>query len=800
MRTMSEKKDRKWTRVSKGRGFTLAETLMVVAILTVLMAVAFVGVIRWRKTLKQLEYDGTAKEIFVAAQNHLALAESQGLLEETIKVGGTAQPAFSRGTRIGTTDEYYFVYGTGTDDPSDKGSVLYLMLPFGSIDEMVRAGGSYIIHYQPDAAVVLDVFYTEDTRKGKLSSDDYNSLMGIKDNKSERLNYGSNKMIVGYYGGGTKGQTPIKLQAPTVQVENADKLKMTVTYPEKNFQRLSDSKTNLTLIIEEVSFDKSDNTFSGAKRSINLKNLTYSTVGDNRVYEGEDLVLDDVTQAGGSIAKRNGWVGTFTPGRNIKMYVEAQSNGSGGSTEIAIARSAEVETNSLFAQTASVTTEGGNQVLNVEISSYRHLANLSYAVSGFEGAGCTIINATQTTDLLWDSFKSNTGGDTTSIYSYSGGTATASQAGAFSPVDVSSGLVLIYDGLKQSAIVGATPTAHKVTGVAVNAAGPAGIFAKLATSGSQIKNLEVVNASVTSSGNAGALVGEMAAETEVSNVLVRTTLRSGDINDHTITANGTGNAGGLVGLVNGGTVSACAAAVYVQSASGAAGGLVGSATGAATITQSYSGGHTSGDAAGAITYPDDSFDVSSTSGPAGGLVGSFAGASGAKIEACYSTCSAGGGSAAGGLVGSSSGATIKNCYVTGLVLGGEATTGAFVGSLTGSEPATSNFYYQMVNGSDVKAIGGSTEDTNVTPFDKNAYEDTDLSAFSGFFVTNNANSKAVPYNVGLGTLYKLDGKVIYPFKTIEGLGGLTEDMNAYQQHLTHHYGDWPSYEVLIINK
>ena len=64
----------------KKRGFTLAETLLTVMIIIILCGVTFIMVMRYLRAMAQLERDGIAKEIFVAAQNHLTMAESQGYL------------------------------------------------------------------------------------------------------------------------------------------------------------------------------------------------------------------------------------------------------------------------------------------------------------------------------------------------------------------------------------------------------------------------------------------------------------------------------------------------------------------------------------------------------------------------------------------------------------------------------------------------------------------------------------------------------------------------------------------------
>ena len=71
--------DNRWSKLNR-RGFTMAETLVAVGIIGILSAVIFVGVTNYLRTMRQLERDGIAKELFVSAQNHLTTADSQGYL------------------------------------------------------------------------------------------------------------------------------------------------------------------------------------------------------------------------------------------------------------------------------------------------------------------------------------------------------------------------------------------------------------------------------------------------------------------------------------------------------------------------------------------------------------------------------------------------------------------------------------------------------------------------------------------------------------------------------------------------
>ena len=75
-----DKKERPKWRVA---GFTMAEMLIVVAIIGVLAGVSFVAVQSYQKSMTQLQYDAVAKEIFIAAQNHLTLAKSENFQQKT---------------------------------------------------------------------------------------------------------------------------------------------------------------------------------------------------------------------------------------------------------------------------------------------------------------------------------------------------------------------------------------------------------------------------------------------------------------------------------------------------------------------------------------------------------------------------------------------------------------------------------------------------------------------------------------------------------------------------------------------
>lgn len=74
---MEQKRQNKQKRRA---AFTLAEFLTVIAIVGILASLSFVAVIHYQRKLRRLEMDQTAKEIFLAAQNHLTLEVSSGTI------------------------------------------------------------------------------------------------------------------------------------------------------------------------------------------------------------------------------------------------------------------------------------------------------------------------------------------------------------------------------------------------------------------------------------------------------------------------------------------------------------------------------------------------------------------------------------------------------------------------------------------------------------------------------------------------------------------------------------------------
>ncbi len=729
------------------RGFTLAEVLIVVAIVVVLASVAFVAVQSYMRSMAKLKYDGYARELFVAAQNHLSMADSQGYLGRTDLGTEEAPVAGLEDTGDGV---YYYVV-TGDHGAVDSGdTVLGLMLPRASVDETVRLGECYIIRYHPDSGLVLDVFCWSGSggRYPHVYVNEYEDFLRKRTDRNALRTYGSDRSVIGYYGGAeARGLTRgAELQTPALAVRNAERLTVTVTDP-----NAAQANARLKLVITGLT--------SGVSRELELSPeaaAAAANVTRDASTGSYTVVLDDITARGLHFCELFcAAVGeSMIPGEDVTLRAVAFNN-----AELTnVAGSAQQTVNSLFGDLSD--PEAGS----AEIGNIRHLENLSQAISRVnEGASpVQIRSALQTTDLSWPDFRSAIGSETLSVYAW-GMSSSGSPAGTYMPVDPAG--PLSYSG-----------GGHSVSGVLVNDPGSAGLFGVM--TGGGIRDLELKDFRITGK-EAGALAGTLSGVT-VSGVLARETGRSLEP-----AILGSDSAGGLVGSLTDGVLEKSGAALTVRSSGGSAGGLAGSLTGDCRAEACYSGGHTDAGeyyahSGGARTAP-----IWNVTGAvcAGGLIGS---AGSAQVTGCYSTCSATG-ALAGGLLGSGSGST-ESCYAAGLVAGSEA-EGALIGESAGSVSGCR--YFALVNErvrpeggyALLPALGGGAAQEGAVPLDDTA------DAYNAFLGSRDGWRAAGPYDPVLSLYWS--GR--YPLPDLTRTGGAAGTLAG------THYGDWPSPESRPMN-
>ena len=775
-------------KIISRNGMTMAEMLITVAIVIILMAVGFISLLQYQRLLAQIERDGYAKEMFIAAQNHLTMAKGTGY--------GLQYEDSNKDTVFGMTDTSagddvrYLVVEKGTinnkniNSPGGTGTMIDVMLPFGSIDETVRSGGSYIIVYQPKAGRIVQVFFV--TRgdgkfdyKQPLKDTDYATFKGMAGDskKSERRDY--NGAVIGWYGGDDTYGVPEDIYTnPTIIVENGETLSVIVKNPAKN--EGPETGTVIKLIITGKT--------SKGKMAVTLKKKGGVNDGRLTVNSGTyTYVLDDIKHVSNStlhfseLPLQSNYEDNKTklkPGEDLEIKAVIYNKDKFAN----ICYSETVTENSLF---ESIKPDADGKKSTAYIGAIRHLENLEEKVSGREsgtGTDATVIDKVrQTKNLTWTGIsvcdcKKKGGGDP-KVYD------------GFRPVSTDNAIQ--YDGLR-----------HRILRVKAvsDENGNAGIFGKT-VSETEIKNLKLEDCRANGSANSGALVGEL-YHAKVSNVVAYNTgYIKNVVNNPTRSETVTGdNSGGLAGSMTGSSVLYCAAALVVDGDYNA-GGLIGKVNSTDgnnavknVIRASYSGGHTEYG-----WYYDDRekkddpiYNVTSSGGNAGGLLGD---AGNALIRYCYSTCSASGDAngSDGGFAGRSSGAKIQDSYATGLVYG----ENAFVGAGTIAAASRNNYYYYIVNEVDAEDKKSTSYKepgvASVEAFDESA--DT-FNTFTGGTWNN-----AKPYDDTLVTYY--DKK--YSLRTVTQLmagstARIPNTSNGRSAYFVNtHYGDWPAPEIFIIN-
>lgn len=229
------------------KGFTLAEILIVVAIIAILANFGFVAVSRYNKQLTLMEMDDTAKKIFLAAQNHLTIADTNGewkqfVLNNGKRTGETGEEG-SLGNPCTIDGKDYFVIFGGKSESVNTKATRQIMLPDLSVN--IAGDGSYAIVYDATTATIYGVYYSASSTFGNGQNDnDFVSVIttdvGTSTENSLRLKTKRKEKknpIIGYYGSNAQGvkkeeNTEIKtLQKLKVYFINSKELTLVIEDP-----------------------------------------------------------------------------------------------------------------------------------------------------------------------------------------------------------------------------------------------------------------------------------------------------------------------------------------------------------------------------------------------------------------------------------------------------------------------------------------------------------------------------------------------------------------------------------------
>lgn len=444
---MEQKRQNKQKRRA---AFTLAEFLTVIAIVGILASLSFVAVIHYQRKLRRLEMDQTAKEIFLAAQNHLTLEVSSGTIPRLLHM--EAQGEFSddqKQAKLGISVDntvlaeekegniYGVLYvpekqaGQPESEQEESGGEMALasanvteeirqrLLPFGSIDETVRGDGSYLIFYDPEAGLVREVWYSDHYQFVQTDIGSEALLAAASDaGKRERFtgansNYKDQKLPIGYYASGNLEvpELPVEeFEAPTVKLVNDDILYAKIEDPNKNEHSLSlfvkGEKSGTTGYIEINP--------QGTSPSARVAKVSGTSGDSDGTYQ---VILDDIAAPAGmggstgfkfmdfnqpaqtdmTFQQDERGFASFIPGENIFVYAQVFNNEALSQVKTSNTDSG----SSLFASIGTDRSAG--------IGSFRHLENLDERVSGWDpdqlytGAVTTskTVTAMQNSDLTW---------------------------------------------------------------------------------------------------------------------------------------------------------------------------------------------------------------------------------------------------------------------------------------------------------------------------------------------------------------------------------------------------------------
>ncbi len=670
------------------RGFTLPEVLIAVAILLLLSSVAVLGVGSLSRSIRQTQLDSTAQILYVAAQNRLTelRASGRGDLYQHNEAAGLRRLGYRPADAADSVDENGLLYY------SSSGADAYLsqLLPAGYVDDEVRSG-SWVVEYAPASGEVYAVFFSESEPLASFytgsSADDF-----YRESREARIELGAD---VGYYGGGgvsvdaAEGTYTLN---PQITVLNGEKLQAQL------FCQIPEdlaSAPNRELTFHVTATDESGDSHIWS-------NLIPAEAGRYTRTRSYLLTLDALEEGQHFRQLAPG----LTPGDDITLELRVTCQNS----RVPEARAGAV-TNSLFAYGGGADTALLNRG--------RHLQNLDRDTSGVKES---IRYAVQTGDIR---FSEDTADDQDWFSIYCQG-----RLRAFKPIE--NQRILSLKAQDGSVIYGLT----------VEAAGDAGLFSSFA--GSSMEHVQLSGASVSGSGDVGALAGKAIYDAQFLGCGVF--LREADVEaldeSHVWISGSTGAAGstgGLVGRALGDLGISDSFAASVISGGGWVGGLVGCVDGDLILSTAYSDCYLSGRVVGGISAScgEDSVFLSSYS----------AGFITAEREAAGLTPSAV--------------AELRNVYAAAELRGASCLRTA------ASAVTAENLYY-------LEGVAGTGPGTG-----KNTAELSDLSAMqaalggaSGGFSPESNTNKSFPYNL------KADMELrTYPYPRLSSLS---------------HYGDWPA--------
>ena len=545
--------------IKNSKGFTLLETLLVVAIIVVLLGISIMGVIAIQKELRQRELDSKAEVIYMAAQNRMTELTAGGRAElyspDLEDVFPLKLVPHDSNDESRTVDSLYYVKSdqVGSGEPSTAA----VLLPESRVEKEIR-DNNWVIEYDPASGSVYGVFYSE--KDMEYIPADFNNLR-IKQMRKQAGAW------IGYYGGDAVISIDTNVLNPKLQIYNEETLHAVLSC-----NQIKDGNVSFEVKIEDR-----------FNHSVTEKIKTADIIRKGATLS-YDIVFDKLTDG----QRFKDKYPTLAAGSDITITFTARSD-----NDFVDSASVTGKTNSLFAS-----SENGNTTVDTAIITYcRHLQNLD-ADSGlnkYEGY-VNFKKAVQRSNLHFENDEENID-DWYSIYG----------AGAYKAIDNS--LLYSYSGsyndggeLIKTVIYGLDTGKGMFDEFK-------GIEKTWNDELAELKDITLSGAKITGGSYAGALAGKVTGSgnhpVKITGCQIYLSEAEGDLagrDEKDIWISGSTYTGGLIGHTSGHIVinDSFAATVAGTSGSEYTGGLVGYAEGTLELKNSYADCYLYGKNAGGL--------------------------------------------------------------------------------------------------------------------------------------------------------------------------------------------------------